>query len=667
MMHASKLKYAALLAFAACVFPLSTTYANPNQTEIADLSGGWLFHAGDSPTFAHPDLDDLVWKQVRLPTEFTPLSDRWSGHAWYRQHLQISPEIAHRPLLLSLGPVRVAAEVYLNGVLVGQRGQFGSRIQGDTILEPMQVWLPKTLVKPGDNLLALRIFDPTWDGGVPTGPLLLGPPDAIQARLKDMQPWAIPLRLGLGLFCLALAILQAMGRFSINAKDHIWLGVAGFALSIHLLAGTGILMAIVPVPEMALRLALGMAPIAILGFLGTLVSLYDDVTSPILRYSQWALGALSALILLLPSYGVALLGATCVQAVALIASAFSANLIAKAVRRQEPGSLPILIASLFVLASVAYDGLFTPLYQTMPAWGSLFGVAMLACIAIVRSNQNGKFHNEILRKMLHIKSKLDSRSWVESLDATAAAVTQPARFLDAVIHEIARNLEVRRCSLVLERSDQSLYVAASVGLPKKATHMEAGGSIVRQAFTSGETVTNDSLPESISDMPRLGMYTTQGFVAHPVQYGSDTIGVLCVTDRNDNGDFDLSDQISVSEVAQKLAIVLIGLRKGRSAVRGVVEDGAEKPAYAQPSSTKQAQTTPKSQAKPAIKPKDAPHKAQKESSKLRPADPFSMEKTGPALQNIPDLADWGDDEGESESDATTVAKNPLGEGPKSWK
>lgn len=111
-----------------------------------------------------PEADDTAWAELEVPMRWLTYGGEWSacdGEAVFRRTVIIPAEWAGRDLTLSLGPIDDFDDTFFNGQLVG-------RTDGtvpDFYSAPRQYVVPATLVKPGANVLAVRIFDHFGDGG----------------------------------------------------------------------------------------------------------------------------------------------------------------------------------------------------------------------------------------------------------------------------------------------------------------------------------------------------------------------------------------------------------------------------------------------------------------------------------------------------------------------
>ncbi|HVT97425.1 MAG TPA: diguanylate cyclase [Acidobacteriaceae bacterium] len=153
----------------------------------ASLSGPWRFHLGDNPAWAAPGFDDSGWEKVTADLPWGQQGhDRYTGYAWYRCRLALTPAPGVSPQFsLLLEHVDDAYEIYWNGRLIGHNGK----------LDPYRIWYYYYSEKaqtfalgPGQSgVLAFRVWkaplfsdDSGQGGGFESAPLI-GSPEAIAA------------------------------------------------------------------------------------------------------------------------------------------------------------------------------------------------------------------------------------------------------------------------------------------------------------------------------------------------------------------------------------------------------------------------------------------------------------------------------------------------------
>jgi len=99
---------------------VSIAYAAPPAVTM-DLDGEWAYQQGDNPQWADPSFDDIGWARLGAPAFANVAAARWrDGVYWYRQRV---PEPRVADLAFQMGPVDGAYEVYVNGKLIGGRGE----------------------------------------------------------------------------------------------------------------------------------------------------------------------------------------------------------------------------------------------------------------------------------------------------------------------------------------------------------------------------------------------------------------------------------------------------------------------------------------------------------------------------------------------------------------
>ncbi len=528
---------------------------------VVDLSGVWLFHAGDNPAFARPALDDLGWSERQLPSDETRLGLRWNGHGWYRLHFTAGHEAVSDDVMLTLGPAREVVEVYVNGSLVAQRGRFGARPVGGTRVTPLVAHLPAGLLEAGDNVLAVRVYDPGWTGGLPAGPLLLGSPRLVR-EATDVASWgSLGLRIPLALIGVCVALAQLLiSRRRQTSKENLWIAGAALMLAVVHLDGTGVLQVTLENLELAARLPMVAGLLAVLCLGSYFAARHGDTRAGHVSLGQGVLAVVSATLLLLPDKAVFLVASPVLLLAGLVTTLYAAHVLLQAARRQEHGALPVF-ASLVVLALlIIYDGLFASGQDFWPPVSMVGAIGVVAVVSIVGARQTVMEHEQALVRSLLLDQQLERQRRLGILEGTALSITAPDDFLQQAVQEAARELEVRRCSLVLLR-DGELEIAASVGLPKHTNknRIPKEGSIAGWVFSHGTAVTAGNVPPELQNLRRPGSYRTEAFISQPVQADGGVLGVLSVSDRNDGADFSPSAEAAVAAVAHKLALVLTRL------------------------------------------------------------------------------------------------------------
>ncbi|MBC8353690.1 MAG: beta galactosidase jelly roll domain-containing protein [Planctomycetes bacterium] len=175
-----------------------------------------------SDAWAKPTFDDRDWKAMKLPThwENAGLPD-YDGVVWFRKVVTLPPGLAGKRGTLRLGPIDDMDVTWVNGVRVGGYEEPGSHNT------PRQYIVPEGTLIAGDNVIAIRVMDHGWPGGI------FGKPEQMHIEVSgQMTPLAGSWRYRKGA---DLATLQAVtvssatarkntsftGRFELNDDDVI--------------------------------------------------------------------------------------------------------------------------------------------------------------------------------------------------------------------------------------------------------------------------------------------------------------------------------------------------------------------------------------------------------------------------------------------------------------
>jgi hypothetical protein len=129
------------------------------------LRGGWKFRAGDDARYAAREMDDTTWETIPVPATWEQSGHpRYDGFAWYRTRFTLpipSPErsggVVTFPAALELGRIDDTDETFVNGVKVGQTGEW-QRFRRYVIPEGVLRW-------GGENTIAIRVYDGDGGGG----------------------------------------------------------------------------------------------------------------------------------------------------------------------------------------------------------------------------------------------------------------------------------------------------------------------------------------------------------------------------------------------------------------------------------------------------------------------------------------------------------------------
>jgi sialate O-acetylesterase len=133
-----------------------------------NLTGSWKFNIGDNLEWAKTSFNDNSWETIRVGENWENQGFHgYDGFAWYRVKIQIplAKFTVDEDFYLFLGRIDDADEVYFNGQLIGKSGSLPPHYS--SAWDRLRVYsIPKELIKDGDNLIAVRVYDGEQEGGI---------------------------------------------------------------------------------------------------------------------------------------------------------------------------------------------------------------------------------------------------------------------------------------------------------------------------------------------------------------------------------------------------------------------------------------------------------------------------------------------------------------------
>ncbi|MEM1056605.1 MAG: hypothetical protein AAGI52_13865 [Bacteroidota bacterium] len=153
---------------------------------VADLAGDWLFSVDDDPSAALPGEDTSSWDAIRVPGTWENQGfGGVDGYAWYRRTVSLSAAEAAQDLVLVLGAVDDLDQSFVNGVEVGRTGDPDSQeVRDDEWLRERAYPISPGLLREGDNVIAVRVYDGAIEGGIHLGPVGLMTAENYAERLR---------------------------------------------------------------------------------------------------------------------------------------------------------------------------------------------------------------------------------------------------------------------------------------------------------------------------------------------------------------------------------------------------------------------------------------------------------------------------------------------------
>lgn len=131
--------------------------------------------------WAEPGFDDAAWQKMVLPAywEQSGVPD-YDGTMWFRKKVVIPGAWAGRDLKLNMGGIDDFDVSYFNGAEIGHTESF---------FYTRSYTIPGSLVKAGENTIAVRVFDNGGLGGINKGPLQLSLADDTTGQIDLAGQW----------------------------------------------------------------------------------------------------------------------------------------------------------------------------------------------------------------------------------------------------------------------------------------------------------------------------------------------------------------------------------------------------------------------------------------------------------------------------------------------
>jgi beta-galactosidase len=128
------------------------------------------------------DFNDAAWQSVQVPRDMDSYGDTWKdadGEAVLRRVIEVPDALVGQDLKLSLASVDDHDDTYFNGVRIGGVGKENSAAYS----VQREYTIPANLVKPGKNVIAVRVWDKFGGGGIASNR-----PEALMLQSAHVQP-----------------------------------------------------------------------------------------------------------------------------------------------------------------------------------------------------------------------------------------------------------------------------------------------------------------------------------------------------------------------------------------------------------------------------------------------------------------------------------------------
>lgn len=158
------------------------------QDRLINLEGRWKFSIGDKLEWADPFYDDSSWETIYAPEIWENQGFHgYDGFAWYRKSFDIDKLPKDKSLYLHIGYIDDADEVYLNGKRIGFSGHMPPKFKTAYKAERQYTFPYQYLNENGPNVIAVRVYDATREGGITSGELGVYASSYSSSLIVDLQ------------------------------------------------------------------------------------------------------------------------------------------------------------------------------------------------------------------------------------------------------------------------------------------------------------------------------------------------------------------------------------------------------------------------------------------------------------------------------------------------
>ena len=148
--------------------PASKTLAG---SEVNPMTGEWRFIQGDKDGYAAENVDDSHWPKITLPALIPNCPP--NTYFWFRRQFTLPPDWNGGDVTFDLGSIDDCDEFYVNGQKVGTTGVMPkNQPQGQSTSawnQNRKYTVPAKFLKPGNNLLAICLYNIDGPGGFRPG------------------------------------------------------------------------------------------------------------------------------------------------------------------------------------------------------------------------------------------------------------------------------------------------------------------------------------------------------------------------------------------------------------------------------------------------------------------------------------------------------------------
>jgi len=128
-----------------------------------NLNGTWNFNTGR-------DVNESKSQKIVVPGRWENQGFyKYDGYAVYSRTFTCPTTLTNKKMVLLAGRIDDFDQVYINGKLVGQTGDYENRKHSDKYSEFRNYFIPTGFLKAGENTIVIKVYDEQGEGGIIEG------------------------------------------------------------------------------------------------------------------------------------------------------------------------------------------------------------------------------------------------------------------------------------------------------------------------------------------------------------------------------------------------------------------------------------------------------------------------------------------------------------------
>ena len=141
---------------------IKLTFGDVAITPDIDMSGIWHFNTGKEPIAGE--------QKIIVPGAWENQGyNAYDGYAVYSRVVEVPVKLANQKLILIAGRIDDDDQLYINGQFIGETGNYHGANNTDMYREFRNYFIPDGIIKPGKNLIVIKVVDRGGEGGIIEG------------------------------------------------------------------------------------------------------------------------------------------------------------------------------------------------------------------------------------------------------------------------------------------------------------------------------------------------------------------------------------------------------------------------------------------------------------------------------------------------------------------